>query len=169
PPRLAELDSPPERVASDRAVVGLGIVAEERQPEAALPRESPVAAAAVAARARKDRNHLMAEGRSVRGERRRIEDHAEEQAPRADNGRPSHAPFVEPHHAKSSWMGALPKSVSGKGRPFGPGRCHVGSKPRRWKIVATMSAGPTGRSAGKPPTGSLAPTTRPPFTPPPAK
>jgi hypothetical protein len=44
-----------------------------------------------------------------------------------------------------------------------------GSKPRLWKTVATMWPGSTGRSAGTPPIGSLAPTTWPPFTPPPAK
>ncbi len=63
---------------------------------------------------------------------------------------------------KSSEMGAVPKSARGKGRPAGPGRRVVWSRPREWKMVATMSPGTTGRSAGKPPMVSLFPTTLPP-------
>ncbi len=71
-------------------------------------------------------------------------------------------------YAKSSRMGSRPKSTRPKGRPAGPGKCALWSRPRLWKMVATMSPGWTGRSAGNPPIGSLFPTTRPPFTPPPA-
>ena len=67
--------------------------------------------------------------------------------------------FHPDNHAKSSFTGSLPKSTMGKGRPDGPGRWVSRSKPSAWNIVATMSPGETGRSAGNPPMGSLLPTT----------
>src|SRR5262245_23399911 len=59
--RLESVDSSARRLARDACVVLVGVMAEQRQPEAALAGERAVARAAVAAGAREDGRHLGGE------------------------------------------------------------------------------------------------------------
>ena len=122
---IRNLHPPSLRLPRDRQVIRLRIVPEQRQPEPTLPRHRPVAAASVAVRLRKDRHDVIPERHGNVHQRCTKPGRCGQPA---TNQRRNPTPYTHPEeapHANSSLMGSVPRSVSGNGRPPGPGRCEA--------------------------------------------